>query len=308
MCPKQRSGTANSKGDCWLQRRRCWCVSVLHCARFQVRYWKNTETLFRHALEVTTDNWTAHYNLGIASWEAGRLQEAISHYEQALRIMPDYAEAHNNLGLALWRAGKLAGGDRAFRAGAADQARFRTGTQQSGVGFVAGRQVAGGDRALRAGAADQARLRRGALQLGVALAQLGRIQEAITHWEQALRIKPDLTEAQNMLAWLLATLAPAEGGDAVRAVTLAERACELTGNRVPTYLDTLAAAYAAAGRFNEAIATAQKAIELARAAGQTELVTEVEARLELYRAGRPYRQLRTPVRSQSVVVASPQNP
>jgi tetratricopeptide (TPR) repeat protein len=58
---------------------------------------------------------------------------------------------------------------------------------------------------------------------------------------------------------------------------------------VAEYLDTLAVAYAAAGRFNDAIAAAQKAIELARSAGQTQIVSEIETRLELYRAGRAYR-------------------
>ena len=122
------------------------------------------------------------------------------------------------------------------------------------------------------------------------MVQLGRLPEAMGHWEQALRIKPDYAEAENNLAWLLATLAPADGGDPVRAVTLAERACELTNNQVAGYLDTLAVAYAAAGRFNDAVAAAQKAIELAKAAGQSQLVEEIELHLELYRAGRPYRQ------------------
>jgi spermidine synthase len=122
------------------------------------------------------------------------------------------------------------------------------------------------------------------------LVQLGRLQEALGHWEQASRIKPDRSEVENNLAWLLATLAPADGGDTVRAVTLAERACELTNNRAAADLDTLAVAYAAAGRFNDAVATAQKAIELAKAAGQSQLVEEIELHLELYRAGRPYRQ------------------
>ncbi|MGA2140739.1 MAG: hypothetical protein ABSH14_17945, partial [Verrucomicrobiia bacterium] len=89
-------------------------------------------------------------------------------------------------------------------------------------------------------------------------------------------------------AWLLATLAPADGGDPVRAVTLAERAGELTNNREAEYLDTLAVAYAAAGRFNDAITTAQKAIGLAHSAGQTQIASEIETRLELYRAGRAY--------------------
>jgi len=83
-------------------------------------------------------------------------------------------------------------------------------------------------------------------------------------------------------------------------VTLAERAGELTNNREAEYLDTLAVAYAAAGRFNDAIATAQKAIDLARSAGQTQMVSEIETRLQLYRNGQASRQ--------AVDVTSPSKP
>ena len=126
--------------------------------------------------------------------------------------------------------------------------------------------------------------------LGGVLLRMGRVPEAIGQYEQALRIKKDSIDLQNNLAWVLATVAPAKGGDPARAVSLAEQVCESTSNRVAAFGDTLAAAYAAAGRFPEAATTAQKAIELANSTGQTQLVKEVEAHLELYQAGRPYRE------------------
>ena len=184
-----------------------------------------------------------------------RIPEAIEHLEQALRIKPGYAEAHCALGIVLQQTGK---------------------TEEA---------IAHYEQALRL-KPDYAEVH---YNLGCSLQQEGRMQEAMQHWEQALRSKPDYAETENNLAWLLATLASADGGDPARAVTLAERACELTDNRVAGYLDTLAAAYAAAGRFNEAIATAQQAIELANSAGQAQAVSEIETRLELYRAGRAYR-------------------
>jgi hypothetical protein len=110
----------------------------------------------------------------------------------------------------------------------------------------------------------------------------------VTIWQDTIEKNPNNPRSQNNLAWVLATLPPAQGGDPVRAVGLAQRACELSGNRVPGCLDTLAVAYAAAGRFDAAVATAQKAIDLARSAGQAELVKEIQARLELYRSGRAY--------------------
>ena len=197
---------------------------------------------------------TMQYNLGVALVQTGRVDEATGHFEQALRIMPDYVTAHYNLGLALVQLGRLPEAVEQY------------------------------EQALRI-KPDYVSAH---YNLGLALVQLGRLPEAMGHWEQALRLKSDYAEAANNLAWLLATLAPADGGDPVRAVKLAEQACELTDNQAAENLDTLAVAYAADGRFNDAITTAQKAIELARSAGQTQLAGEIETRLELYRAGRAY--------------------
>ncbi len=216
----------------------------------------------------------AHYNLAVALARLGRLPEAIGHWEQALRIKPDYAEAHYNLGLELSQVGKI----------------------QDAIGHF--------EQALKL-KPDYADAH---YNLGLVLEQTGNTRDAIGHYEQALKIKPDAPALQNNLAWLLATLAPTDGGNPVRAVTLAERACEATSNKVPAYLDTLAAAYAAAGRFTDAVATAQKAIELARAAGLPQVANEIETHLELYRAGRPYRQLRTSVLNRSLDATGAHNP
>ena len=211
----------------------------------------------------------------------------MEHYEQALRIEPDLRRGALQSGGRLGAGGQDTGSDRAFAAGPADQARLRRGALQPGDCLGPTGQATGSrghyEQALR----SKPDLANAHYKLGIALFQLGRLQEAMGHWEQALRDKPGYPEAQNNLAWLLATLAPADGGDPVRAVTLAERACELTNNRVAAYFDTLAAAYAATGRFDDAIATAQKAIELAKAARQPQLLKEIELHLELYRAGRP---------------------
>ena len=244
---------------------------------------------YEQALRIQPDFAEVHCNLGVALAQAGRVGEAIGHYEQALRIQPDSVEAHSNLGLALARVGKTQKAmehyEQALRIKPdLAEAHYNLGITLLQLGRL---QEAMGhlEQTLRI-KPDFAEAHN---NLGNALEQTGKVREAIGHYEQALRSKPDYAEAENNLAWLLATLAPADGGDPVRAVTLAERACKLTNNRVAAYLDTLAAAYAAAGRFNDAIAAAQKAIGLARSAGQTQMVSEIETRLELYRAGRAYR-------------------
>jgi tetratricopeptide (TPR) repeat protein len=255
----------------------------------QARIYQDLETLWRDTLMKNPQCWMAHNNLGSVFNRLGRLPDAIGEYEQALQLKPDYAEAHYNLGVALVQLGRLPEAvghwEQALRIKpdfaevhcALGIALEHAGRVQDAIGHY--------EQALRI-KPDYAEAH---YNLGVALVRLGRLPEAMGHWEQALRSKPDYAEAENNLAWLLATLAPADGGDPVRAVTLAERACELTNNRVAGYLDTLAVACAAAGRFTDAIAAAEKAIGLARSAGQTQMVSEIETRLELYRAGRAYR-------------------
>jgi hypothetical protein len=124
--------------------------------------------------------------------------------------------------------------------------------------------------------------------LGYLLQTDGNIAGAKQLYERTLQINPNCDEAQNNLAWLLATLAPADGRDPARAVTLAQKSCESTDNRDPNRLDTLAVAYAADGRFDDAVATTQLAIVLAEQTGQMELIRHMQARLMLYREGHAY--------------------
>jgi protein O-mannosyl-transferase len=280
---------------------------------------------YQQALQIEPDLAEAHYNLALASARLGRLNDAIAHYEQALRLKPFIATAHNNLGNALLRTGNLQEAIRHYEQAVYLKPDFVEAHYNLGVALQkAGRlpeAIAQYKQVVRAKPDYEgldmylgyALLQQGESQeaiayitrwlqikpddaeahgnLGAALIAAGRPQEAAAHLERALRMRPDLAEAQNNLAWLLATLPPAQGGDRARAVNLAQQACQLTGDHSPGNLDTLAVAYAAAGRFEDAVATAQKAIALAQAAGETNLLKEIEARLELYRSGQPYREL-----------------
>ena len=89
--------------------------------------------------------------------------------------------------------------------------------------------------------------------LGLLLADQGRTAEAIAEIREALRLKPDRPGPLNNLAWILAASPEAELRDGAGAVRLAERACKLTAYQEAGLLDTLAVAYAEAGRFPEAL-------------------------------------------------------
>lgn len=125
--------------------------------------------------------------------------------------------------------------------------------------------------------------------LAAALTVEGQLEEAVIHYREALRLKAESPEVLNNLAWLLATSPDDKIRDGAEAVLLAERACELTQNRDATLLGTLAAAYAEAGQFPEAILTGERARAMAMAAGQRELATKQEDLLKLYRAHKPAR-------------------
>ncbi|HUU96285.1 MAG TPA: tetratricopeptide repeat protein, partial [Phycisphaerae bacterium] len=125
--------------------------------------------------------------------------------------------------------------------------------------------------------------------LAGALQAVGRDKEALQVLRQALGGSPRDPRLVNRLAWLLATTNDDEVRDGERAIGLVQRAIELTGRPYPETLDTLAAAYAAAGRLEEAINTARQAIEIARSSGRNERADEIETRLRLYEQGQPYR-------------------
>src|SRR4029077_6007311 len=110
---------------------------------------------------------------------------------------------------------------------------------------------------------------------------------AIEHYEAALRLAPDDTALLGALAWIRATSADARWRDGAAAVRLAERACALTEHRDADALDTLAAAYAEAGRFAGAGRTGRQGLEAA-AAG-SDLAAEIARRVALYEAQQPYR-------------------
>ena len=119
--------------------------------------------------------------------------------------------------------------------------------------------------------------------------QIGHSREAVAYFQRALALKRD-PGALNDLAWILSTCPDSSVRDGNKAVGYAEEACRLTGNNEPGMVGTLAAAYAEAGRFSEAITTAETAENLATDAGDTQLASMSRNMLLLYRAGKPYRE------------------
>jgi spermidine synthase len=125
-------------------------------------------------------------------------------------------------------------------------------------------------------------------EVAAKLSGRGDFAGAIARYRRALEIDPYLLEALNNLAWLLATCPEASVRNGAEAVQLAERACQITEFRRTIFVGTLGAAYAEAGRFPDAVATAQKACELASIFKEEPLLAKNRELLEHYRAGQAY--------------------
>jgi len=116
---------------------------------------------------------------------------------------------------------------------------------------------------------------------------LGQVEDGVRSYERVLRVDPNDLDALTSIAWIRATHVDAEHRDARKAVLLAERARDVSPTPNAVVLDTLAAAYAEAGRYEDAVAACSRALELARAPGQEAERQRYEEHLALFRAGRP---------------------
>ena len=136
-----------------------------------------------------------HNAMGVALTEMGRLQEAMTQYDQALRIQPDYAEAYNDLGIALAKAGRVQ--EAAERFDSALQIKSDLADVHNNLGHAlillgrAPEAIGHYEQALRV----KPNFADAHYNLGVALAQVGRVSEAIEHWKQAVQIQPDYADA-----------------------------------------------------------------------------------------------------------------
>jgi tetratricopeptide (TPR) repeat protein len=287
----------------------------------QVALWKDTWTLFSHTLAVTHDNPVAHQNLGDVLLKRGKTMPAMRHYEETIRLAPGFADARNKLGSILGSLGRfdeaIAQLQEAIRLG--DNAEFR-----HNLGFAFAKQ----DRTDEAIREYEAALRldrdhylslvhlgealgsrgrfreaevslRHALELtpannearrllAVTLVQEGRVEDAVRAYGEILRRSPDDLDALNNVAWIRATHAEAAHRNGAEAVLLAERARDRSPRPEAVLYSTLAAAYAEAGRFPDAIRACERAIELARRSGDVQQAATYTRQLSRYRAGKPF--------------------
>jgi len=265
-------------------------ISLMICTYSQVHHWKNSITLFTHALNVTRNNHIALCNMGQALDMQGQFDEAIPYYYKALEIKPNYVDVHNNIGVALARKGDVKNAiNHYYRALQIDPDNAKAHNNLGAALSCRGNDkvaIYHYNEALRINS-DYA----GAYyNLGKIFVNQGKTENAILYFQKALQKDSDMTQALYNLSWIVATSEDEKLRNGIEAVNLAEKLCKLQNYTQPLSLDALAAAYAEAGRFKEAVLTAQKGLELALKMGPKELALGLEKRLNLYHTGRPYRQ------------------
>jgi tetratricopeptide (TPR) repeat protein len=196
---------------------------------------------FSEAVRLDPTAATSLHNLGAAMYRMGRTKEAIGHLDRAAQIDPTF-EKHRFLGDVLFRDGQL---DRA---------------------------VVHYERAVRL-RPDDPRARN---DLAAALVRQGRLPQAAAHYRHLLKVKPDDVIGRISLASILVSTRDPALRNTREATAHALEACRLSGQKSPTALHVLAQVHAEAGRFHEALAAAEKALPLARAAGQDALARSIE--------------------------------
>ena len=209
---------------------------------------------FQKAVECDPNNADARVDLGHFLMMKGAFSEAETQFVAALKIEPYDPPAHETYAKLLEREGRNAAALYHLQTGLLFKPDFDTYMETASLEY-----------------------------------RIGHPHQAVTYFRQAVALKAD-PQALNNLAWILATCPDDSVRNGSEAMRDAEQACNLTGFKQAGMVGTLAAAYAEAGRFPEAITTAETAIKLATDAGDTQFADANQRLLALYSAGKPYRE------------------
>ena len=251
--------------------------------------WRDTISLYEYMLTICPRSAVLHSDLGAVLSRIGRREEAISHYQQALEISPRYTLAHFNLAVefgnieektdqAIEHYRKVLEIDPSYY-----QAHLNLGNMLVSKGEF--------DKAInhyRKAVQINPKFVMGYYNLGKSLVVADHPKEGFDNLREAIRLGPGFVTGMKELAWFLATHPDPEVRDADEALRIAECASEMTKNRNPAALDTLAAAYAARGQFSLAASLAERALTFSSRTRDEEFAKQISERLELYKHRKPF--------------------
>lgn len=212
--PAARSGITNAS--------RIVCALWIAAAFQQTTYWRDSQTLWEHAIAATGRNWLAEYNLGHELMDQKRCADAIPHFQNTLRIAPDHFESDNNLGSCLMTLGRKTEAISWFEAAIRTKPDFADARFNLGIDLMSlpGR-LAEAETQLKAALQYAPDHWQAHNSLGLLLIQTGRAQEAVPHFEAVARLQPGATAEYNLGA-VFATI-PGRQADAVAHREVAQR-------------------------------------------------------------------------------------
>ncbi len=219
----------------------------------QAGYWKDSGTLYQHTIKYAENSSLINFNYGSFKYEKGDIDGAIYYFKKTVERTP-HADAYNSLGRCMNQKNKP---DEAI-------GFYLKAIQQSPSYASAHYNVA------------------------VLYYEKKQYASAVLHFKEAIRFAPEITDAYNYLAWILATTNDQQIRKPAKAIEFALKACEFSMFKDIGAIDTLAVAYASVGRFEEAVKTAKKALDMAQVSNQTDLIEEISLHLALFEAGKPY--------------------
>jgi Tfp pilus assembly protein PilF len=203
---------------------------------------------------------------------------------------PRNARAQNNYAASLVADGRFAEAEAHLRIAVDADPMFAEAQANLGVALSAQSQFDEGIAHLKRAIAIRPDYAAAYRNLGEAYAAQGRLGEAAAQYLRGAEVQPDAVEILNRAAWILATATDDDLRNGGKALELAERAVRLTNRQDVISLDSLGAALAEVGRFETAVETTGEALSLARQQNDRAVVPELEYRLTLYHAGKPFRQ------------------
>ncbi len=266
-------------------------VLILGAITFQQSaIYRDVELLWRDTIAKNPGCWMAYDNLGVVFVQQEKIDEALTCYRESLRLRPGDADTLHDYGTALAKKGRHAEAIVELKASLEIRPGFYEARYNLGLSYFALQQF----REAEPQIIEAIRMKGNDAEPYYILAQisshLGKAQQAVENYRQALQWKPDWIEAQNDLAWLLATSEDPNVLNGAEALRLALIVCNATGYQDMNYLDTLAAANAEIGNFGEAVRIGQLVCDLAtRSSLPHSVLDSYQQRLDTYRRKLPYR-------------------
>lgn len=243
---------------------------------------EEAQDCLRKAIQIDPRDITSRINLGIDLALTKRMDEAESCLREALEMCPGEPRGNHNLARILVMQGKLKEAATHYSRAIASQPTFVEAHIDYGNTLLLLRKPAKAASHYRRAIQLHPDSAKAHVLLAGCLEEQGQAARAAEYYRQALRLNPKRWDAANNLAWILATQPDPRPSEVSEAIRLAEATCKMARNTNPVLLDTLAAAYAADGRYGDAAAAAKRALNLAEKAKQVQAANELRAKLRRY--------------------------